>query len=961
MASTWQDIWIAEHPAAPAILARVDETLGRVADPLRARDDLRRFVEAHGAQRAAEALAPPGHLDLLLRLAAISRWAFEAILRRAEHLTDVVGPGEHGEVWGRQGMARHLVALGGEAEAEEDFLAALITCKEHHLIRIMLGDLTQRMRFESVVSEISDLVDVITEAALRRSRAALRERWGEPPLRFVILGMGKLGGRELNYSSDIDLIFCYDDSDCETSGHDYAIKLGARVIRILDEPTALGRLFRVDMRLRPEGDRGELALSLRETVDYYYSVGRPWERQALIKARAIAGDLDLGRRLFDELKPWIYPRDPHWEDLDGTRAMRRRIEERREIHNVKTGAGGIRDIEFLVQFFQMSHGGRIPELRGRATLPVLRALGDVGLISSDEVLELEGHYRFLRMVEHRLQIWEDRQLHDIPEDDDERRCLAGRCGFIGPDALARFDAKLSAVRERVRTLADAHYLRDSVDQDAVLALLTQDEVDQGLLDTVLGGTRLKDRARAADYLRRMARDSFFLLSRSRTELALAGLVPLLLHEIDASPDPDQTLANLCRITDAVGGRATFYDLLTVQPRSLALFCDLAGWSSYLVNLLVEVPGLGDEVADTINQPLRPFPRLREEARDLIRGIEAMVPPLRFFQARETVAAAVRDLEGLPLAEVNLHLSQVALAIIEAVLDRLIADRAADWGHPQIDGRPARFAILGLGKLGSRALSYASDMDVIFVAESGGVCPDGEHDGEAFWNHVARDLMRTLDDGRLYEIDPRLRPWGDQGPLVTSPESLAEYWQGERELWERLAMVRISPIAGNRILGEGCVAQIRRDALGRPLPADARQQVVDMRRRLEESVAGRDHVKRGWGGYVDHEFIAQFFCMGKDPDDLPVGSAITDLLGWLAAHGRIPAEAGEELREGLIWLRFVEARQRLSAGKASSSIPVEAEGRLALARRCHKEDLASFDLHMHHVRQTARRWFNALIG
>lgn len=959
----WRNRWIEATPPAAALLAAFDQWRHELADPVRGEDDLRRYVGVIGAEAAATWLGEhPDRLRLLLRLGGVSRYAFDAVLKRPQGFRTVVESTQFGEVWGRARLASHLAALLAEhGDDDEAIAASMVRFKEHHYIRLTLGDITSRMRFESVVSELSDLVDVLVEAAVVRARVLLQPKWGEAPLRFTVLGMGKLGARELNYSSDIDLIYVYHDiGTTEWSAHEYAQRLGTTVIRLLDEPTAAGRLFRVDMRLRPEGDRGELALSLGETVDYYYSVGRTWERQAMIKARPIAGDLDLGRRLMDDLRPWIFPKDPQWDELDSTRAMRRRIEERRDTANLKTGAGGIRDIEFLVQFFQLSYGGRLSELRGRATIPVLRALGDVGIVAGEDTLELDGYYRFLRTVEHRLQMWEDRQIHDLPQDITERADLAGRCGFIGADALERFDAKLSTVRERVRQLADLHYLRDSRSQDAVLALLIQDEIDAELVDTVLGPWPFHDRMQAAQHLRRMAREPFFLLSRSRTERSLATLVPALLPLFAGSPDPDQSLGNFARITDAVGGRATFYELLTDSAGARRLMCDLAGWATYLVNLLGEVPGLADEAADSINQPLRSPKVLAREAEELIVGIDDMVAPLRFFQARETLAAAVRDLEGLELAQVNLHLSSVAVAILNAVLGRCIERRAGEWGLPQRDGVPTRFCMLGLGKLGSRALSYTSDMDVIFVCESGGVCADGVRDGEAFWTRVAQDCMRILDDGKLYEIDPRLRPWGDQGSLVTSVDTLRQYWSEPRDLWERLAMVRMAPVAGDAAFGAECVTIARGSALMSPLPADAAAQVRDMRRRLEESVAGRDHVKRGWGGYVDHEFIAQYFSLGLESDAIPLGASIVEILQLLGRLGRIPADAAAVLPRGLLWLRFVEARQRLSQGRAVSSIPTDPVGRLALARRCHKDDLASFDLEMHDARQHARAWFDRLI-
>jgi glutamate-ammonia-ligase adenylyltransferase len=959
----WQRRWVdAAGEPARAVLARLPAAALLAADPQRAVDDLRRLVASAGPAIAGPLAAESQALDLLVQLGGVTRSGFDAALRRPELLWEVIAERQHRQVWGRRALARELeAALHGATDDEAQALAMART-KERHYLRLALGDVTGGIGFEGIIAELSDLTDALVQSALGLARAKLAPRFPGAEARFVVLGMGKLGGRELNYSSDIDLVFVYEDlaPEREWGCHEYCQKLGADLIRRLDESGPGGRLFRVDMRLRPEGDRGELALSLRETIDYYYSVGRPWERQALIKARPIAGDLALGERLFGELRPWIYPKEPAWEDLDGTRAMRRRIEERKALNDVKTGAGGIRDIEFLVQFFQLSHGGRIPDLRGRATLPVLRALPDHGLLPRGHARELERHYVFLRVVEHRLQMWEDRQIHEVPPAATARLSLARRCGFAGERALAEFDARLAEVRGRVRALADRHYLRTTRDQDAILALVAQDEIDAGLAEAVLGACGLRDLPRAARNLRAMATEPFFLLARSRTERALAALVPLMLELVRDTPDPDATLENLARIAAAVGGRATFYDLLGGNPKALRLFCDLAGWATYLVNLLGEVPGLPDEIADSLNQPPRRPDMLLREARFLVQGLQDLVPPLRFFQARELAATAVRDLEGWTQAQVSRHLSHLAIAITGVALERAVGERARDWGLPVESYRQTRFAVLGLGKLGSRELSYASDMDVIFVCDPGGTCRRNGKGGDEFWTRVAQDVMRTLGEGRIYEIDPRLRPWGDGSELVPTLDALRRYWSEPRDLWERMAMLRVAHVGGDPSIGMECVDLIRATALLAPLPQSAGADVRDMRRRLEESVAGRDHVKRGRGGYVDHEFIAHFRSFGVPPGDLPPGGAIAETLRRLGELGRIPGAAAEELVAGLGWLRFVEARMRLTAGKAVSSIPTDPAARLELARRCNHTSLADFDAAMHQARETGRRWFEELV-
>jgi glutamate-ammonia-ligase adenylyltransferase len=970
---SWRETLLGGYGAdADPVLERLDRLAPLMSDPARAEGDLRLFLSGDGDSRDAlrRLREDPLALDLLLRLGSGSRYAFELAARRHALFWSVVGERLYRQVWGRRTLGEQLsreLAAASDVEARREVLGWF---KHRHSLRIILGDLAGALGFESIVRELSDLVDTIAQAALAMAVAKLAARAPSgvdvSAPAFVALAMGKLGARELNYSSDIDLIFVYgaDDSADGSDRHEWFQRLGAELIRLLDEPGPAGRMFRVDMRLRPEGDRGELALSLREMVDYYYSVGRPWERQALIKARPLCGDLALGERLIDELRPWVYPQDPQWEDLEEARLMRRRIEERAQAANVKTGAGGIRDIEFLVQYFQLVHGGRMPELRPPATLPTLRLLADRALMPRGDARELEEHYLWLRVVEHRLQMWEDRQEHELPKADLERERLARRCGFGGARALALFDERHERTRARVRELVGRHFLGVTPESEALLALLVQGEADARLAGKLLGAYGFKDVPQACAHVRALAVEPFFVLSRSRTERKLVEILPILLHHIAGSPDPDRTLTNFARIVTAVGGRATFYELLGDRTQVLRLFVDLAGWSNFLVELFREFPGLPDDVIDSLNQAERRPHALIGEARAVAQGIKEVAEPLAYLKARETAVVAIRDLEGGDQQKVSRLLSALAEATLEVVVNRVVQDRARRHGIPQEDGgRPTRFAVLGLGKLGARELTYASDMDVLFVCDPGGTCRRGGGEplsGEDFWMKVAQDVMRTMGEGRLYELDPRLRPYGDKSELVPTTEALRIYWSQPRDLWERMAMQRVAHLAGDPRLGEEAAGGILRAAMGQAMPPDAAAQVRDMRRRLEESVAGRDHLKRGWGGYVDHEFIAQYCSLGLSTEWLPHPSSTEAMLARLGELARIPDAAARELISGLRRLRFIESRMRLSAGKAVSSIPTDRPARTELARRCDFSSMEAMDEQLHLARETARGWFERLI-
>lgn len=968
MESGWQEAVIVNGGAG--LLAQAKALAEDLPDPERWADDLQAFLVAHADQAVAlRRLGGHRALELLLRLGGHSRYAFAIACREPEAFWHVVEGGQHRQSWGRRRLREALHQACGRCGDPAQRPAALAGFKHRQWLRIILGDIAGELPLPAVMAELSDATDALVQAALELAVERIARRFGEPVPPdhllhpgLVVLGLGKLGGHELNYSSDIDLIFAYEltagAQELSIDHHEWFTRVGSELIRVLEEGDGTGALFRVDMRLRPEGERGELALSRHELVDYYYAVGRPWERQALLKARPIAGSLLVGEHLLGDLAPWVYPVEPAWEDLDESRAMRRRIEERAVLDDVKTGAGGIRDIEFLVQFLQLSYGGRMPELRRRDTLPTLGLLADRGLLPRADAEALTEHYAWLRHVEHRLQFWEDRQEHRVPLDPLARDGLARRCGFRGDAAIAAFEVRWNQVRDGVRRICERHFLGGDREADARLALLAQGEADPVLAAKILGPAGFRDIAQAVNHIRALAVEPFFVLSRSRTERSLAAVLPLLLHLFARSGDPDQALANFLRVVQAVGGRATFYDLLAARPRVLALFADLAGWSRLLVDTLAEQPGLPDEVVDALNRRPTPAAALQAEARAVSQGLGDPVPTLAWLQARELAGLALRDLGGLGIEAVGERLSALAEGSVQVLLARLMSDRAKRHGYPVGQGRACRFAILALGKLGGRELSYLSDLDVLFLCDPGGCCPkDPERDGPWFFTRVAQDLMRVCGENRLWEVDARLRPWGEQSDLVCTLDSFDRYWSEPRELWERMAMLRARHLAGDPRLSAEAVERLRR-ACAQP-PADWAAQVHDMRRRLEESVQGEDNLKRGPGGYVDIEFSVQALAQGIDPLPDPPGTAAC--LHRLAELGRLPREGADRLVEALRFLRFAENRLRLAEGRPVSALPTDPATRTVFARRCGCVDLGDFEARLQRARSLAREWFDRLVG
>ncbi len=952
------------------LCAEVGE-LGRdLGDHDQVERDVLRFLEASApvATQLRSLRATPYALHILLELRTCSRYGFHLVVTNPNLFWGILERHDFGVVFRHRGYRDSLHEQLARLKHHEHRVNALVWFQKYHFLRLVIGDISESLGFNAIVCELSDLADVLIAAALDLAVDKLAPRYGRAQTPFTVCALGKLGARELNYSSDIDLLFLYGadgstvDGERELEHHPYFLRLGAAIIEILGGHHDSGWLYRVDMRLRPNGAAGELANSLRAVRDYYYTMGRAWERQALLKLRPCAGAIELGEALLDELRPWMFPQEQRDQDPSETRSMRLRIEERARSGNLKTGAGGIRDIEFLAQYYQLRFGGRIPALRRCDTLSVLDALRRAGVLSQPAADALQRDYIWLRMIEHRLQMYESRQVHDVPDDATRRRHLARCCGYTGEDAVARFDAELAAVRERVRSLSREHYLDISDEEEAFGSFLAAPGLEAEAAVALLDPYGFADPARAAERLRMLSREPFFILSQSKTELELAALAPSLCIRLARTPDQDYSLHNFTRIAGSVGNRSLFYQRLRRWPRLLETFVELCGWATFIVGELVRHVGLPDEMVERMLLSGWEDVNYRAEAQGLVAGLGDPTAPLSYLKARESATIAIEDLHGAGQARVTRRLTRLATALIQVLLDRCIERRVARWGAPvQRDGAPCRFAVLGLGKLGSGELGYASDLDVLFVREGNGSCARNDaRDAEAFYGRVARDLMGLAGDSKLADIDPRLRPWGEQGQLVVTLTTLERYWGDARPLWERMAMTRVAPIAGDPDLGQRAADLIRAAALQAPVPEDAAQQVRAMRGRLEGSVAGRDHVKRGPGGYVDLEFLAHYCCLGLDPTQLPAGASIAATIARLGQLGILSTLAVKECCGALRVLRGLEARMRLDAGHAISHLPTETGARARLARVAGYPDLASMDRELHLARERARAWFDRLV-
>ncbi|HWP34711.1 MAG TPA: bifunctional [glutamate--ammonia ligase]-adenylyl-L-tyrosine phosphorylase/[glutamate--ammonia-ligase] adenylyltransferase, partial [Thermodesulfobacteriota bacterium] len=887
------------------------------------------------------------------------------------------------------------------APEPEGLLAALRRFKRRELLRIAVRDLLGLADLPATAAALADLADAAIETACRGVAARLVLEHGAPGAEFAVLGLGKLGGRELNFSSDVDLVYLCSTDQGETAGprriplHVYFARLAEGVTRALSAVTELGFVFRVDLRLRPEGRAGSLVVPLRQAEIYYEGWGQTWERAALIKARPVAGSRALGEAFVRMVEPFVYRRYLDFTAIEEIRALKRRIDaelRRAELAaggplprrgeppgrlragggNVKLGVGGIREIEFFVQALQLIHGGRVPAVRERGTLPALAALAARGLVRREEADRLAEAYVFLRTVEHRLQLVAERQTHVVPASPEALRPLARGLGFATVEA---FQARLGEVTGRVSTLYRSLF-RDGDDErpgearwrELLAGGLPDEEVERRLAE--LG---FADPARARENLRRLREGGPAARASERSRRRLTQLAPRLLAEIAAAPDPDMALAHLEAFIAAVGARSTYYALLQENPGTLSALVRLFGTSEFLSTLLIRRPDLLDalllpEAAPPVRSPEEMAAALGAalaEAPDYERQLDA----LRRFRHLEVLRIGMADIAGVLDEEaVSRQLTALAETCLRAALDIAAAALAPRVGRPTTP-----YVVLGLGKLGGREMNYASDLDLLLVyGEPGETEPPPGGRRLTHQEYYARFVQRTVSvlatptaEGVAFNVDMRLRPSGNQGPLVTSAAAFERYHAESAALWERQALIRARVVAGDPGLGERLAAAATRFVYERPLPPDAAAEIHRLRGRMERELAresaGRYNIKLGRGGLADVEFLVQYLQLVAGRADPGVRTPNTrEAIERLAAHGVLPADAAARLVEAYRFLRRLENRIRIVHDRSIDELAETGPELARLARRLGQDRAALVEAYRHHT-EAVRALYERYLG
>lgn len=883
----------------------------------------------------------PALSDSALSVIASSDFIGENLILHPEWWSEITQHPPQAEEW--QSYRDALAQLVASVNDEAGLMKALRVFRKRTLTRIAWSQAMQTSSVEQTLQQLSELAEVLIVSARDWLYAACCREWGTPvnaqgvPQPLLILGMGKLGGGELNFSSDIDLIFAYPENGHTQGGRreldngQFFIRLGQRLIKALDQPTIDGFVYRVDMRLRPFGDSGPLVMSFPALEDYYQEQGRDWERYAMVKARLMGGANDESSiELRKMLMPFVFRRYIDFSVIQSLRNMKgmiaREVRRRGLKDNIKLGAGGIREIEFIVQVFQLIRGGREPLLQQRSLLPTLQAVESLGLLPAEQVAHLQQGYLFLRRLENLLQAIGDEQTQTLPSDALNQARLAWGMDFADWDSLkASTDAHMLAVRAVFNDLIgdDTPEAGEDPQYSQFNSLWIDELEDSDLLPLTpqLSEDARKNLLRIIAEFRRDV-DKRTIGPRGREQLD--QLMPRLLEQVSTYNNADVTLHRLTGLLLNIVTRTTYIELLVEYPGALKQLVRLCAASPMVANQLARHPLLLDELLDptTLYQTIAPD-AYRDELRQYLMRIptddeEQQFEALRQFKQAQHLRIAAGDISRtLPVMKVSDHLTYLAEAILEVVVQQAWDLMVSRYGQPthlqQLEGRG--FAVIGYGKLGGWELGYSSDLDLVFILDCpANVVTDGERsiDGRQFYLRLAQRIMHLFStrtaSGILYEVDPRLRPSGASGMLVSTIEAFADYQHNEAWTWEHQALVRARVVYGDAQLAQR-FNQTRQEILCRQRDADElKKEVREMREKMVTHLASKKgdvfDLKADPGGITDIEFIAQYLVLrfAQSQPGLTRWSDNVRIFELMAQFDIMSEEEAAQLKRAYITLR-----------------------------------------------------------
>ncbi|PHQ23841.1 bifunctional [glutamate--ammonia ligase]-adenylyl-L-tyrosine phosphorylase/[glutamate--ammonia-ligase] adenylyltransferase [Marinobacter guineae] len=862
-----------------------------------------------------------------------------------------------------------------EVDGEPALHSALRQFRRESQFRVIWRDLLRWADLAETMAATSAFAEICIDGALDWLYLDACEQHGTPrgadPVtgeeadqKMVVLGMGKLGGRELNVSSDIDLIFAF-PSKGETRGgrrsmdnQQFFVRLGQRLIQALDQITADGFVFRVDMRLRPYGQSGALALSFAALETYYQDQGRDWERYAMVKARVVAGDQRAGKVLTETLRPFVYRKYIDFSAFESLRSMKAMIS--REVrrkgleNNIKLGSGGIREIEFVVQAFQLIRGGRDRELQQRELLVILKELEELELLPSQVVRELRDAYVFLRNLEHALQGMEDKQTQLLPEDEVSQARVAMIMGFESWQAC---EEALREHRERVATHFANIIATEEDDEEGPASLdegwfeLWLEEMDEGAAVEWLKSRSYESPEASYAKLAELREGRTVQTLQTQGRKRLNQFMPVLLEALTEVESPSETLSRVLQLVEAILRRTAYMVLLLENPGARTQLVRLCSESPWIASQLAETPLLLDEL---LNAESLYNPPAKAELQDDLRqqmlripfeDLEEQMESLRHFKKAHILRVAASELKGtLPLMKVSDYLTWIAEVVLDHVVDVAFANLVSRHGYPRrADGSACEtdFAIIGYGKLGGIELGYTSDLDLVFVHSANPeLATDGEKpiDNAVFYTRLGQRIVHILNtqtpSGQLYEVDMRLRPSGNSGLLVSTLQAFEKYQREDAWTWEHQALARARGVAGCTETLEA-FESIRHTTLCQSRDRDKlRADVVEMREKMRVSLGTPEsrqaevfHIKHDTGGIIDIEFMVQYLMLAwcSEHPELTQWSDNIRQMEELGRAGVMAVEDAEKLRETFIALRSTihrRALQNLNSQVEGDAFPEE---------------------------------------
>ncbi len=931
------------------------------SNPRSAANRLDDLLTGDTARVVQEILRDHKILRIFLATIAGSRFLFASLIRRPSMMEAIFLCKVYTVRKIRSMMERELRYRIDGLNKVSEVDRALRLYKEEEFLRIGCRDLSGLADVQEIMAELSDLAAASVQTAIGFHWKRLVAIHGRPPVErnrmgLVVIGMGKVSGRELNFSSDLDLIFFREPEEGLTEGPkkinvvEFYESLTRSVTRSISDITEDGFVFRIDLRLRPEGDKGELVPSITNALDYYLGWGRTWERAALMKAIPLAGDFELGEEILKELEPFIYRRYLDYSTLEDMRLMKSRIEAQIRSKpgiNIKLGQGGIREIEFFVQTLQLINGGRTPRVRSQSTLEALALVHECGLLDKKTMMALRESYRFFRKTEHRIQINHQVRTHELPRTPEEQQELARSMGYR-EDALKLFLSDLekhrSAVEELFSSLlyqaGDELADRLSGEVRTLSTIIRNEEATCAVLQE-LG---FENPQASYPIVRKLFQPSDRQLISEKGGRLLQNLAPVFIEELSKVAEPDKALVALDTYIDALQSTSGYFSTFLENPPTVRFLIKILGESRFFTELLIRHPQTIDSL---IARGAYECPRERQSLENHLaerlayaENLETELDALRILKHEEMLSIGVHQLSGEIDSQIaRKALTELAEVCLQAAIEIAVKEMSRKMGALDFLD-PLPLAIIGMGKLGGMEMTYMSDLDVVFVYDP----PQekvGRYSIHEIFTRLAHRIISVLttptSEGTVYAMDTRLRPSGNQGPLVSSISSFREYHRTASQLWEKQALIKARPVAGSEVLA-GEIDRIVRDCIiQNDLSQEDLQEIARVRKRMETELAAEDEVhvdlKTGQGGLVDVEFFVQANIL-RHSRRIPaiLNHNTLEALLALRDNSLISEDVFSAMDSGYRFLTNLEDRLRLMKHRSVDRIPLAGENLRGLARR-----------------------------